>query len=330
VRQGISFHVFGELGGGNQPFSNDGRPTFGGVLSNTDPTYPSQVQGTCLAQNLPNPLRCTADAAPFVSTVPGHSTAGALAAQSRMDVFQQRFQEQLAAGAVPRFTYMILFNNHTNGTTPGFYTPKANVADNDLAVGQLVELVSHSPVWDSSAILVIEDDSQDGADSVDAHRIPAAVISPYARRGAVVHTRYDQFSFLRTAELMAGIKPLSLNDALATPLYDAFISGAEQPDVAGTRYEAIQPQQSLTETNSPSAPDARLSAALPWDVTDAVPQRLSDRILWHSVFGPGSTPPPPGSDASPTEADRAHGALALYRAGHDVRAYLAGGADPDG
>jgi hypothetical protein len=225
---------------------------------------------------------------------------------------------------------MILFNNHTNGTTPGFYTPKANVADNDLALGQLVELVSHSPIWGSSAIFVLEDDSQDGMDSIDAHRIPALVISPFARRGAVVHTRYDQFSFLRTAELVSGLDPLSLNDALATPLYDTFVSGGDRPDVDGTRYEAIQPQQSLTEVNGPNAPNAKLSAALPWDTMDAVPQRISDRILWHSVFGARATPPPAGRGASPEEADRALGAMDVYRTGASPRAFLLSSADPDG
>jgi YVTN family beta-propeller protein len=330
ARQGVSFRVFGELGGGNQPFSDNGRPTFNQVLANTDGTYPTQVQGTCLNIPAPNPTRCSADAAPFLSTTPGKSTAGAVASGSRMGTFATQFRAQVAGGSVPTFTYMILFNNHTNGTTPGFYTPKANVADNDLAVGQLVDLVSHSSIWDSSAIFVVEDDSQDGMDSVDAHRIPAMVISPYAKRGAVIHTRYDQFSFLRTAEIISGLDPLSLNDALATPLYDVFISGGDKPDAAGTVYDAIQPQQSLTEVNAANAPDAKLSASLPWDVTDAVPQRLSDRILWHSVFGQDSTPPPPGRDASAEEAARAAGAVAEYKDGDSPRAFLLSSADPDG
>jgi hypothetical protein len=319
VRQNVPFHVYGELGAGNQPFGDDGRPTYRGVLANTDPADPSQVQGICrpavpTPDAVPNSARCTADSAD-VSTALGKTTSGPPATQSRMRTFQSEFQQQLAAGTVPRFNYLILFNDHTDGTTPGAYTPRANVADNDLALGQLVELVSQSPIWAQSAILVVEDDSQDGIDSVDAHRIPALVISPWARRGAVVSTRYDHYSFLRTAELIAGLAPLSLNDALATPLYDAFISGSEQPDVNGTRYRAIQPQQSLTEVNSSTAADAKLSAALPWGRVDAVPQRVSDEIIWHSVFGAGSTPPPAGPNASPIERARAVGALRAYRAG---------------
>ena len=205
------------------------------------------------------------------------------------------------------------------------------MADNDLALGQLVELVSQSPIWKDSAIIVQEDDSQDGIDSVDAHRIPAFVISPWARRGgAAVSTRYDQYSLLRTASCMLGLRPLSLNDALATPLYDAFISGAEQPDVEGTRYRAIQPEQSLTEVNPPSAPNARLSAALPWDKADAVPQRLADRIIWQSVFGAGSTPPPPGPNASPAERARATGALRRFQAGRSTRTFLTGSEEGPG
>ena len=96
---------------------------------------------------------------------------------------------------------------------PGRRTPRAMIAENDLALGEIVDLISHSPIWEKSLILVIEDDSQDGADHVDAHRIPAFAISPYAKRGAVVHTRYDFLSFIRTLELVVGMKPLNLFDA---------------------------------------------------------------------------------------------------------------------
>jgi DNA-binding beta-propeller fold protein YncE len=327
VRQSVPFRVYGELGAGNQPFGDDGRPTYQGVLANTDPGYPSQVQGTCRpfgqVPNLPNAARCTADSG-TVSTTPGKTTTGPPnTTPSRIGAFQSQFNEQVAAGTVPRFNYLILFNDHTDGATPGTYTPKANVADNDLALGQLVELVSQSSIWKDSVIMVVEDDSQDGIDSVDAHRIPAFVISPWAKRaGAVVSTRYDHYSFLRTAEMIAGLSPLSLNDALATPLYDAFISGGEQPDVEGTRYHAIQPEQSMTETNAANAPGAALSKALPFDTVDAVPQRLSDQIIWQSVFGAGSTPPPAGPNASPEERARATGALRLLRAGKSARRWL--------
>ena len=322
VRQSVPFHVYGELGAGNQPFANDGRPTYPEVQANTDATYPSQFQGTCGGPNTyppgtPNTTRCTADA----GAVP--PTAGAPAVSSRVNTFQAQFQSQLASGTVPALSYLILFNDHTDGTTPGDYTPRADLADNDLALGQVVQLVSQSSIWQSSAIFVVEDDSQDGADHVDAHRMPAFVISPYAKTGGqVISNRYDHYSFLRTIELILGLQPLSINDALATPLYDAFLSGGEQPDVDGTRYTAIQPQVSLTEVNPANAPDADLSRALPFHQTDLVPQRLMDQILWHSIYGADSTPPGPGPGHSPIERARAVGAMMRYRNGRNVTRYL--------
>jgi hypothetical protein len=229
---------------------------------------------------------------------------------------------------VPTLNYMILPNDHTNGTTPGVYSPQAMIADNDLALGQIVDLISHSSIWSSSAIFVVEDDSQDGADHVDAHRMPAYVISPWAKRGAVVHTRYDQYSALRTIELIAGLHPLSLNDALATPMYDCFDTSA---DVSGTRYTAIMPTQSISEVNTSSSAMASTSAELPWRQMDLVPQALSDEILWHAVHGDASTPPAPGPDASPIEHSRTTIARDLLAHHGNVRAYLERtGGDGDG
>jgi hypothetical protein len=195
---------------------------------------------------------------------------------------------------VPKFNYLVLPNDHTIGTHPGSRSPRAMMAENDLALGQLVDTISHSPIWEKSLILVIEDDSQDGADHVDAHRIPAFAISPYAKRGAVVHTRYDFVSFIRTLELAVGMKPLNLFDAVATPLYGAFDStpGNAEP------YDAIAPGVDLLERNASSAANAKLSKSLPLNQPDRVPQRVLDRILWQSIHGPNSEPPPPGPNAS--------------------------------
>jgi hypothetical protein len=227
---------------------------------------------------------------------------------------------------VPTFNYLILPNDHTNGTSQGAPTPQAEIADNDLALGQLVDLVSHSSIWKESAIIVVEDDSQDGADHVDAHRMPALVISPWTASG-VVSTRYDQYSALRTAEILAGLQPLSLNDALATPMYDAFRNDG-RPDARP--YDAVAPEQSLLAVNGFGAPGAELSAALPFGQMDLVPQALSDRILWQSVHGAGSAPPAPGPNASPTEHARATGALRVLRRGGNVRAYLERTGEDDG
>ena len=214
-------------------------------------------------------------------------------AESRFECFKTRFNAQVASGSVPAFNYLVLPSDHTVGTTPGQRTPRALIADNDYGLGQIVDLVSHSSIWSSSAIFVIEDDSQDGSDHVDAHRIPAAVISPYARRGAVVHDRYDFLSVIRTMELILGMKPLGLWDDLATPMYSAF-----QPTPSNAEaYDALVPEQSRLETNSSSAPNASQSQALRLGRTDETPQQVLDRILWQSVHGAGSQPPPPGPNA---------------------------------
>ena len=127
----------------------------------------------------------------FDSALPAGAPKGSY---SHFTCFRKRFERQLAHNDVPTFNYLTFTNDHTRGTQPGYPTPTAMVAADDQGLGQLVSLISHSKIWSSSAIFVVEDDSQDGADHLDAHREPALVISPYARRGAVIHTRYDLLS----------------------------------------------------------------------------------------------------------------------------------------
>ena len=227
----------------------------------------------------------------YDSSLPAGAPPGSM---SRFDCFKQRFERQVADGNVPAFNYLGLSNDHTAGTRPGRRTPNAMMAENDYALGQIVDLISHSPVWDKSLILVIEDDSQDGADHVDAHRIPAFAISCYAKRGAVVHTRYDFLSFIRTLEIAVGMKPLNLFDATAVPMYDAFDSEPSNCD----RYDAIPPNVNLTDRNTAATPNARLSDRLDIGKTDRTPQRYLDHILWQYVHGKDSQPPPPGPNAS--------------------------------
>jgi YVTN family beta-propeller protein len=215
--------------------------------------------------------------------------------ESRYQCFEQRFNQQLASDSVPAFNYITYANDHTEGTTPGKRTPDASVASNDLAVGETVDLISHSPIWEKSLIMVVEDDSQDGADHVDAHRMPALAISPYTKRAKVDHTRYDFLSFIRTMELAIGMKPLNLFDATAVPLYKAFDSDPSDNDEP---YDAITPSIDLTATNPASAPNANLSERLPLEYTDQTPQRILDRILWQYRHGADAAPPPPGPNAS--------------------------------
>lgn len=214
--------------------------------------------------------------------------------ESRFDCFKSRFNSQVAQGTVPAFNYMVLADNHTEGTTPGRRTPRAMIAENDYGLGQIVDLISHSPVWDESLILVIEDDTQDGADHVDAHRMPALAISPFTKKGAVVSTRYDMLSFIRTMEIVIGMKPLGLMDSLAVPLYNAFDGTAQNKDP----YDVIAPTTPIDERNTESAPAAAQSLKLNFRKLDSAPQRTLDGILWKSVHGENSTPPPPGPNAS--------------------------------
>ena len=316
VAQGVSFRNYGELAGGAAPLiSDDGRSTYLQVLANSDNVlYADNVFIGCVTNTasqllVPNTPDCAFDA--------GLGTTPPLAL-SRINQFNLTFGAQLLAGAVPHFNYLIMPSDHTNGTTPGARDPLAMCADNDLGVGQLVDIISHSSIWPQSVIFIVEDDSQDGADHVDAHRAPAFVIGPWVKHGGqVVHTRYDQLSVIRTIELILGLQPLSVFDAVATPMYDAF---ATTPD--NTPYTAIMPTQDIKAVNPASATNAMLSARMPFDRLDAVPQEISDRILWQRVYGEKSAPPPPGPNASRQEHRRALVAMDAYRHGRDVYAAL--------
>ena len=230
----------------------------------------------------------------YDSSLPAGAKPGS---HSRFDCFLARFQQQLAHNAVPAINYLTLPLDHTQGVAPGDRTPDADVADNDWALGEIVQTISHSKIWGSSLILVLEDDAQDGADHVDAHRIPALVMSPYTRRGAVVHDRYDELSFLRTMELIVGIKPANLAEALAVPLYGAL----DSKPTNSAPYDAIAPNVSVTATNPNTTANRDVSAGLNLNATDQVPEQQLDAILWHYVHGFSSTPPPPGPDASSSD-----------------------------
>ncbi len=298
-RQHISYFNYGEgfMGGySSVPDRDRSAPQLAelkAVEANSDvgpPTggcYPADMSiGQALDGDPRNPL--TGEI--FDSSLPAGAPAGS---HSHMDCFSRRFASQLAAGAVPAFSYLTMTSDHTRGTQPGFPTPNAMVADSDQALGQLVETISHSSIWSSSAIFVVEDDSQDGADHVNAHRIPAMVISPYARRGAVIHTRYDLPSVVRTMELIVGMTPLTLNDALAAPMYDAFTASA----LNTAPVTAIPARVDLLTRNGPASSDSVWSSRLALGQPDQVPQSTLDQILWHSVYGANSTPPPPGPGA---------------------------------
>jgi YVTN family beta-propeller protein len=305
LRQKISFFNYGEVYAGDVPLPFPGVTLVASTVDHertaADATEiqrkynHSDLQPGVGNQCYPNAFYTGPDIVTgkyaFDSTVPNGAPSGS---ESRVACFRKHFAQQVAAGKVPTFNYITLMNDHTRGLTAGAYTPQAMIADNDRALGQIVDTITHNAaVWAHSAIFVVEDDSQDGADHVDAHRIPAAVISPYARGGAIVHTRYDQLSVVRSMELIMGMHPLSLNDALATPMYDAFQAVPTNIGPFSLRPETV----SLLATNAHGTHGARESAKLDFTHLDAVPQHTLDNLLWESVHGPSSKPPAPGPNA---------------------------------
>jgi YVTN family beta-propeller protein len=195
---------------------------------------------------------------------------------------------------LPNLVILWLPNDHTSATKTNSPTPEAQVADNDLAFGQIVEAVSHSKFWTNTCIFAVEDDPQNGWDHVSGYRTTAYVASAYTRRGAVVHTQYNQTSLLRTMELMLGLPPMNQMDATATPMFDCFTN---QPDY--TAFDAVTNNVPLDEMNPPAKKiqnaelrrDALVSAKLPLDKEDQCPEDVFNRILWRAMKGP-QTPYP--------------------------------------
>jgi hypothetical protein len=195
---------------------------------------------------------------------------------------------------MPDLVMVILPSDHTVGTSPGWCVPRACVADNDLALGKIVEGLTHSSFWNDMAIFVIEDDAQNGVDHVDGHRTTAFAISPYVRRGAIDHTFYNQPSMVKTIELMLGLPALSLFDLVATDMRASFIKPGEQPNNAP--FTAVSARQRLDEVNvrvsdiHGADAAARRRAALAsmrmrFDGPDEAPSDALNRILWHDVRG---------------------------------------------
>jgi hypothetical protein len=205
----------------------------------------------------------------------------------RAQIFVKDVAEWTARGTMPNLVIAQLPSDHTRGATPDYATPKAMVADNDVALGQMVEALSKSPFWSKMAILVVEDDAQNGVDHVDGHRTVALAISPYVRRGGVDSTFYAHQSMVKTIELMLGLPTLSLFDLIATDMRASFTTTADlQP------YTAVTPKQSLFERNpivsamtGPLRRAARETARMRFDVPDAAPTDRLNRVVWGLVRG---------------------------------------------
>ncbi|MES2176792.1 MAG: hypothetical protein V4550_02915 [Gemmatimonadota bacterium] len=198
------------------------------------------------------------------------------------------------AGKMPNLIMVILPSDHTQGTSAAWCTPKACVADNDLALGKIVDGLSHSTFWKDMAILVVEDDAQNGVDHIDGHRTVALAISPYARRGIVDSTFYSQPSMVKTIELMLGLPSMSIFDLVATDMRASFIDDGAAPDLRP--YSALTPTQSLLDKNprvgAITGPDAAArkqaalaSARMVLDRPDEAPTETLNRILWHDAKG---------------------------------------------
>ena len=208
--------------------------------------------------------------------------------------FIQELEQFEQSGRFPNLVILCLPNDHTSGTKVGAPTPAAQVADNDLAFGRIVEAISRSRFWKETCIFAVEDDPQDGWDHVSGYRTTAYVISPYTRRRQVVSTQHNQTSILRTIELMLGLPPMNVLDATATPMSDCF---SDQADF--TPFVAMPNHVPLDEMNPDPKKvsdgrlrrDALASARLPLDRVDQCPADLLNRILWRAMKGPAAPYP---------------------------------------
>ena len=208
--------------------------------------------------------------------------------------FIRELREFETRGAFPNLVMLFLPNDHSGGTRGQYPTPGAQVADNDLALGQVVEAVSRSRFWPETCIFVIEDDPQAGWDHVSGYRTTCFVVSPYTKRRQTISTQYNQTSLIRTIELILGLPPMNQLDATATPMTDCF---TDQPDF--TPYTAVPNRVPLDQLNpepkNVSHPvlrhDAIVSSRLPLDEVDRCPEDLFNRILWRAMKGP-DTPYP--------------------------------------
>jgi YVTN family beta-propeller protein len=198
--------------------------------------------------------------------------------QVRADEWLKEFNGYVACSCLPSMEFVYFPQDHTSGTATTKPKPTAMVADNDLALGRLVDAVSHSKYWSSTAIFVVEDDAQDGPDHVSGHRTIAFAISPYTQTGTVDSTFYSTVSMLRSIELILGLQPLTLFDAAATPMYASFSS---TPNFAS--YSVSTPGASLTAVNGPNATMAAASRQLDFSRPDASSEQLLNRILWRAA-----------------------------------------------
>ena len=206
---------------------------------------------------------------------------------SREKIWEHDFDSLAAANAVPELNIVYLPSDHTAGLGRKSRTPFAFVADNDQAVGQLIEHLSHSNVWQNSAVFILEDDAQNGPDHVDAHRSPAYVVGPYVKRKFVDHTMYSTSGMLRTIELILGLPPMSQYDAAAMPMYRCFT-----PAVDAAPFSHIPARVDLDGLNVAENELSKESEGFDLSRADNVPDRQLNEVLWKSIKGYSYMPAP--------------------------------------
>jgi YVTN family beta-propeller protein len=269
--------IWNKLSDSGISYRNYGFRVFGGKVASTEPRLADNTDLNFAGYNLRMP-----------DSIPDLIQTG-VDQPTRIGEWLKEFGQYEASGTLPQVEFVRLPNDHTAVDTPGAPTPRAYMADNDYALGQLVDAVSHSTDWGSTAIFVIEDDAQEGPDHVDAHRTIAQVISPYSQTGNVDSTFYSQVSVLRTIEQIVGIAPMTQFDAAATPLLNSF---TDTPNM--TAYTAIVPTQDVHEKNPVDAPHLspfssldQIKFEVDWN------EQIENEGIWKSIYGWNSTMPEP-------------------------------------
>lgn len=222
-------------------------------------------------------------------------------APSRFSEWNREFQMMLkkdpTGKAVPNFMTVRLGDDHTVGANPGKHTPRSMVADNDYAVGQLVEAISHSPIWKSTAIFVIEDDAQNGPDHVDAHRSTCFVISPWIKAHSVDHSFQNTVSVLKSMECLLGLPPMCQYDAAASAIgnWDTTPGNDAPYDAIAADRQLIAQVNGSDNVTKPVSPELKSmidqSKAMDFTVADRAPADVLNRIIWQTVKGPGAVMP---------------------------------------
>lgn len=211
---------------------------------------------------------------------------------TRVAQWRRDFDSLLAINAVPSLNTFRIINDHTEGLSLGRPTPFAHVADNDYAVGLLIDYLSKSSIWKESVVFILEDDAQNGPDHVDAHRSPAFVVGPYVKRNYVDHTPYTTSGMLRTMELILGMPTMSQYDAAATPMWRCFTS-----KINTKSYDVLLPQTDITAVNKEVNALSKISAGFDFSKEDRIPDLLFSEVIWKAVKGINSSMPAPRRSA---------------------------------